>query len=64
MMTVDKGGVRDLVECYGSLENISIITLAPELAGEQMQVIEELVHRGIVVSIGKSCCSSLCRSII
>ena len=38
---------------YGSLDDVSIITLAPELAGENMQVIQQLVDRNIVVSIGK-----------
>lgn len=38
---------------YGSLDDVSIITLAPELAGENMQAIQQLVDRNIVVSIGK-----------
>lgn len=45
-------GVQEMEDFYGSLNNVSIITLAPELAGE-MQAIQQLVDRNIVVSIGK-----------
>lgn len=37
---------------YGSLENVSLITLAPELPNTQ-SVITELCKRNIKVSLGK-----------
>jgi N-acetylglucosamine-6-phosphate deacetylase len=37
---------------YGSMENVRIITLAPEL-NNAVEVIEELTERGITVSLGK-----------
>ena len=46
-------GIQEMEDFYGSLNNVSIITLAPELAGENMQAIQQLVDRNIVVSIGK-----------
>ncbi len=38
-------------ECYGSLDNMTIITLAPELPGA-MEVIPLLVDKRIVVGLG------------
>lgn len=46
------GGVEDLTETYGSLDNAAIVTLAPELAGSQAAV-KELCRRGITVSLGE-----------
>lgn len=46
-------GIQEMEDFYGPLNNVSIITLAPELAGENMQAIQQLVDRNIVVSIGK-----------
>ena len=41
-----------IVDCYGSLDNIKIITLAPELEG-CLSVIPWLSAQNIVVSLGK-----------
>ena len=45
------GGVDRLLEVYGGLDNVSMVTLAPELEGSQ-SVVEELSQRGITVSLG------------
>lgn len=47
-------GIQSLEEIYGSLDSISIITVAPELPG-LMETIPKLVERNITVSIGKLC---------
>lgn len=41
----------NVVDFYGSLDNIEIITLAPELDGS-MEVIKQLSNNGIIVSLG------------
>ncbi|XP_050417642.2 N-acetylglucosamine-6-phosphate deacetylase isoform X1 [Patella vulgata] len=46
-------GFKDLIDMYGDLSNIAIITLAPELHNSQ-QIIKECVNRGIIVSLGHS----------
>lgn len=47
-------GVESLVQCYGgSLEDVAIVTLAPELEGA-MEAIQGLKQRGIVASAGHS----------
>ncbi|ESO99991.1 hypothetical protein LOTGIDRAFT_213201 [Lottia gigantea] len=46
-------GIKDVIDMYGDLENIAIITLAPELK-QSKQVIEDCVERGIIVSVGHS----------
>lgn len=51
--TFSTGTVEDLMEVYGSLDNVSIVTLAPELANSQT-VVAELAGRGITVSLGES----------
>lgn len=44
-------GLDALEETYGSLENVAIITLAPEIPGI-LDCINQLKERNIVVSIG------------
>uniref|UniRef100_A0A3Q0SL49 N-acetylglucosamine-6-phosphate deacetylase n=1 Tax=Amphilophus citrinellus TaxID=61819 RepID=A0A3Q0SL49_AMPCI len=46
------GGFEDLTEAYGSLDNVAMVTLAPELPGSQ-SVVRELSRRGITVSLGE-----------
>jgi len=41
----------NIIDFYGSLDNIEIITLAPELDGS-MEVIKQLSNNGIIVSLG------------
>ncbi|KAG5279730.1 hypothetical protein AALO_G00080980 [Alosa alosa] len=48
-----EAGVTDLLEIYGKLDNVAMVTLAPELANSG-PVIQELVRRGITVSVGHS----------
>ncbi|XP_030649529.1 N-acetylglucosamine-6-phosphate deacetylase [Chanos chanos] len=51
--TFSKGGVSDLIETYGQLENVAMVTLAPELDNSR-PAIQELTKRGIAVSVGHS----------
>ncbi|NP_001120283.1 N-acetylglucosamine-6-phosphate deacetylase [Xenopus tropicalis] len=46
-------GFADLLDTYGTLENVSLVTLAPEME-RSTEVIKELVQRGICVSLGHS----------
>ncbi|RXN35474.1 N-acetylglucosamine-6-phosphate deacetylase [Labeo rohita] len=53
LRTFKAGGVADLMETYGSLDNVAMVTLAPELANSAA-AIRELSGRGIAVSLGHS----------
>ncbi|XP_055526353.1 N-acetylglucosamine-6-phosphate deacetylase [Wyeomyia smithii] len=48
-----ENGLQTVLDMYGSLDNISIITVAPEKAGAS-SVIRELSSRGITVAVGHS----------
>ncbi|CAF0966752.1 unnamed protein product [Didymodactylos carnosus] len=48
-------GMDDILDCYGSLDNVSIITIAPEIPNVLEHVIPRLVDEyGIIVSLGHS----------
>lgn len=53
LRTFESGGMDELMAVYGSLDNVSLVTLAPELAGSQ-SVVRELSTRGVIVSLGHS----------
>lgn len=53
LRTFQAGGIDDLMAAYGSLDNVAMVTLAPELAGSQ-SVVRELCRRGVTVSLGHS----------
>ncbi|XP_033499768.2 N-acetylglucosamine-6-phosphate deacetylase [Epinephelus lanceolatus] len=53
LRTFKSGGIEDLIEAYGTLDNVAMVTLAPELAGS-LSVVRELCQRGITVSLGHS----------
>ena len=45
-------GFQDVLDVYGDLSNVAMITLAPEKQNTP-EVIQEFCKRGIVVSVGK-----------
>ena len=52
---------ESLLKCYGSLDNVAIVTLAPELHGAD-DAIKWLTSKGVVVSLGEkiSLCVYVC----
>lgn len=53
LQTFSCPGLSDLSRTYGSLDSVSVVTLAPELA-HSGSVVRELSQRGITVSLGHS----------
>ncbi|CAI9560452.1 unnamed protein product [Staurois parvus] len=53
LRSYSKRGFSEVMDTYGTLDGVSIVTLAPEMERSK-EVIEELVQRGIRVSLGHS----------
>ncbi|XP_014825389.1 PREDICTED: putative N-acetylglucosamine-6-phosphate deacetylase [Poecilia mexicana] len=53
LRTFRSGGTDDLMETYGSLDNVAMVTLAPELPHSQ-SVVSTLRQKGVTVSLGHS----------
>uniref|UniRef100_A0A8C6WP15 N-acetylglucosamine-6-phosphate deacetylase n=1 Tax=Neogobius melanostomus TaxID=47308 RepID=A0A8C6WP15_9GOBI len=53
LQTFSCPGLSDLLRTYGSLDPISVVTLAPEL-DHSASVVRELSQRGVTVSLGHS----------
>uniref|UniRef100_G1TVZ8 N-acetylglucosamine-6-phosphate deacetylase n=1 Tax=Oryctolagus cuniculus TaxID=9986 RepID=G1TVZ8_RABIT len=53
LRSFEADGFHDVLATYGSLDNVRIVTLAPEL-GRSREVIQALTARGICVSLGHS----------
>uniref|UniRef100_H3D163 N-acetylglucosamine-6-phosphate deacetylase n=1 Tax=Tetraodon nigroviridis TaxID=99883 RepID=H3D163_TETNG len=51
LRTFRRGGLKDLLEVYGSLDKVAMVTLAPELEHSQ-SVVRELSQRGVAVVPG------------
>ncbi|KAK2097320.1 putative N-acetylglucosamine-6-phosphate deacetylase [Saguinus oedipus] len=51
LRSFEANAFQDLLATYGTLDNVRIVTLAPEL-GRSHEVIRELTARGICVSLG------------
>ncbi|XP_006001777.1 N-acetylglucosamine-6-phosphate deacetylase [Latimeria chalumnae] len=49
----ENGGFQEVLNTYGSFDNVSIITLAPEMK-RSGEIISELTQKGITVSLGHS----------
>ena len=55
LRSFQSGGLVDLMETYGGLDDVAMVTLAPELAGSE-SVVRALCQRGITVSLGEPRC--------
>ncbi|XP_034046728.1 N-acetylglucosamine-6-phosphate deacetylase [Thalassophryne amazonica] len=53
LRTFQSGDIQDVMEVYGNLDNVAMVTLAPELENSH-SIIRELCRRGITVSLGHS----------
>uniref|UniRef100_A0A9L0SFU9 N-acetylglucosamine-6-phosphate deacetylase n=1 Tax=Equus caballus TaxID=9796 RepID=A0A9L0SFU9_HORSE len=53
LRSFEANAFQDVLDTYGSLDNVCIVTLAPEL-GRSHEVIQALTARGICVSLGHS----------
>ena len=51
----DPQGVDKVHDTYGSLDNVGLVTIAPELPGA-LEVVHHLTTKGIKVSVGKFLC--------
>lgn len=51
--------MNDVMETYGNLKNVKIMTIAPEIDGA-LETIKDLKENGIVVSIGRCALNKLC----
>lgn len=51
MLSMEQG-FKDVLDVYGSLDNVRMVTLAPELPNS-CDVIRKLTEMGIAVSLGK-----------
>ena len=55
-LDVPRDGIKSVLQRYGSVEHVQLVTLAPELPNA-IETIKQLVSVGIVVSIGHSAAS-------
>lgn len=55
LRSFEANAFHDVLATYGSLDNVRIVTLAPEL-NRSHEVIQALTARGICVSLGKGVC--------
>ncbi|XP_076998212.1 N-acetylglucosamine-6-phosphate deacetylase isoform X3 [Tamandua tetradactyla] len=53
LRSFEANAFRDVLATYGRLDNVRLVTLAPEL-GRSREVIRELTARGVCVSLGHS----------
>lgn len=54
LRSFEANAFHDVLATYGPLDNVRIVTLAPEL-GRSHEVIQALTARGICVSLGEDC---------